>query len=45
MLFREKNSVYFEKHINSCCGQNAGSFNVEAGGSWSDHCALNGQII
>jgi hypothetical protein len=45
MLFREIIVVYCEnhtEHINTLCRQNAELFNVEAGGPYSYHCALEG---
>jgi hypothetical protein len=46
MLYREIIAVCFEirtKHINTLCGQNVDFVNVKPGGTYSDHCALEGQ--
>jgi hypothetical protein len=46
MPFREITTVYsqnYTKHLNSLCGQNGEIFNVEAGGVYSNHYALNSQ--
>jgi hypothetical protein len=39
-VYREKNM----KHKNKPCGQNAEWYYVKAGGIYSNHWALNGQI-
>jgi lipoate-protein ligase B len=44
-LFREIIAVYSEnhtKHMNTICEQNAELSNVQAGGTYSYHCALKG---
>jgi hypothetical protein len=44
-LFRETVAVYCENHtdhINTLCGQNAEYFNVNAGGTYSNHLASKG---
>ena len=42
MLCREIIGVCSEtKHINTLCGQNVGFFDVEPGGTYSDHRAVN----
>jgi hypothetical protein len=42
MLFREIIAVHSDniEHINTMCGKNAGFLNVEAGGTYSNNCAL-----
>jgi hypothetical protein len=43
MLFRQTAAVYcvnHTEHINTLCGQSAESFSVEAGGTYSNHCAV-----
>ena len=48
MLYREIIAVCSEirtKHINTLCGQNVELLNVEPGGTYSDHWALNGTRI
>ena len=43
MLYREIIAVCSQihtKHINTLCGQNVEFFNVELGGTYSDHWAL-----
>ena len=43
MMYREIISVYSQihtKHINTLCGQNTEFVNVAAGGTHSDHWAL-----
>jgi hypothetical protein len=45
MLFRETVAVYFENrtgHTDTLCGQNAESWCVNAGGTYSNHWALKG---
>jgi hypothetical protein len=45
MLYREIIAVFSEihtKHINTLCGQNTEFVNVKAGGTYSDHSALEG---
>jgi len=45
MLYREIIAVCSEihtKHINTVCGQNVELLNVTAGGTYSDHWALEG---
>jgi hypothetical protein len=45
MLYREIIAVYTKihtKHINALCGQNTEFLNVKAGGTYSNHWALNG---
>jgi len=45
MLYREKIAVCSQiqtKHINTVCGQNVEFVNVKAGGTYSDHRALEG---
>ena len=45
MLYREIIAVWSQihtKHINTVCGQNAEFVNVQPGGTYSDHRALNG---
>jgi hypothetical protein len=45
MLFSEKVAVYCEnrtKQINTLCGQNAESYSVEAGGTYSKHWTTEG---
>jgi hypothetical protein len=44
MLFREIIAANHTEHINTPCGQNAGFQCVKAGGIYSNHCALKGQI-
>jgi hypothetical protein len=44
MLFRETVAVYCEnqtEHTNTLCGQNAEFWYVKAGGTYSNHWALN----
>ena len=44
MLYREIIAVWCEihkKHINTLRGQNVKLFNVESGGTYSDHCAVH----
>jgi hypothetical protein len=41
MLFGETVAVYCDnhtEHINTLCGQNVGTFNVTAGGTYSHRC-------
>ena len=48
MLYGEITAVCSEihtKHINTLCGQNVELLNVKHGGTYSDHWALNGEII
>jgi hypothetical protein len=45
-MFRKVIAVYCEnhaKHINTLCGQNAESFNIEAGGMYGYHRSLKGK--
>jgi len=45
MLYKEITSVCFQihtKHINTLWGQNTQFLNVTAGGTYSDHWALEG---
>jgi len=47
MLYRKKIAVCSQihtKHINTLCGQNVEFLNVKAGGIYSDHLALDGQM-
>src|SRR5215468_7439803 len=47
MLNREIIAVCSEiltKHINTLCGQNVELLNVKRGGTYSDHCAIEGEI-
>jgi hypothetical protein len=42
MLYGEIIGVCSEtKHVNTLCGQNVGFFDVEPGGTYSDHRAVN----
>jgi hypothetical protein len=44
MLFRETVAVYCDnhtEHTDALCGQNAQFGNIKAGGTYSNHCALN----
>ena len=48
MLYREIIAVYSEihtKHINTLCGQNVESLNVQPGGWYSNHCALKFKLM
>jgi hypothetical protein len=43
MLFKETVAVYCEshkQHTNTLCGQNAEFLNINAGSTYSNHCAL-----
>ena len=45
MLYREIIAVFSEihtKHINTLCGENVAFVSVKAGGTYSDHWALEG---
>jgi hypothetical protein len=45
MQFKEIIAIYSEnhmKHTNTLCRQNAELFNVKAGGTYNNQCALNG---
>jgi hypothetical protein len=45
MLFKETVAVYYENHMeqtDTLCGQNAESWYLEAGGTYSNHSALKG---
>ena len=41
MLYREIIAVCSQIHTNTLCGQNVELLNVEAGGAYSDHCAVH----
>jgi hypothetical protein len=47
MLFRETVAVYCEnhtEHINTLCEQNAEFYYVNAGGTYSNHWTLHGEM-
>jgi hypothetical protein len=47
MLYEEIVAIYSQVHtkrINTLCGQNVEFFIVKPGGTYSNHCALRGEL-